>query len=199
MNFLVCLGLSVLQMSQMMKRKLGRWWKKNMNWGWLILGCRWGVFQHWQNRRCRSCCMRYSSLLDIVQLSIHFMVLCLSLTLVTEPIFLFFRVWICWGGWACYGRRCSGWKLRGCEKLNWQWQDQRWRVGTDSWGEPYLIPPYPLSHPPPKYHHAPPTTISKPPPQEPERAAPEVSTPVVEEVELSSEAPSSTVSQVLPT
>ena len=38
-------GMSCIQMSQsqMRKRKLGRWWRKNMNWGWFIPGCRWEV------------------------------------------------------------------------------------------------------------------------------------------------------------
>ena len=53
------------------------------------------------------------------------------------------------------------------------------------------------STPPKKHCHTPSATTSKPPPQEPEETVPEVSAPVVREVELASEAPSSAVSQAL--
>ena len=51
--------------------------------------------------------------------------------------------------------------------------------------------------PPKKHHHAPTATISKLLPQEPKETVPEVSIPVVKEVELASEAPSSAATPAL--
>ena len=56
------------------------------------------------------------------------MVLYLSLTFVTDPVFpLFFRVWICCRELVHSGKRPSSWKQRGCKRLNQQWQDWRQR------------------------------------------------------------------------
>ena len=64
--------------------------------------------------------------------------------------------------------------------------------GTTSYSPASSIPPQPK-----KCCHTPSATVSKPPPKEPEEAAPEASTPVVREVELAPEVPSSAVSQAL--
>ena len=58
---------------------------------------------------------------------------------------------------------------------------------------PHVLHPTPTQ----KCHHTPSATISTPPPQEPEEAAPEASIPVVGEVELALEVPTSAVSQAL--
>ena len=130
-------------------------------------------------------------------LTILFMVPCLSLTLVTEPIFLFLRVWICWGGWACKGRRSSGWKLRGCK--NW--------IGSGRIGGrrsvqalershislPHVLHPmpHPITRPYSNCHHFQATSSGV------QRSYTWISTPVVEEVELASEATATAISKAL--
>ena len=169
-------------------------------WGGQVMDGGWGS-QHCQRRRHRGCYVRYSSLfffLTLLSLVTHvFHRSAFESGLYDRP-HLFCRDLDCWGKQMHQGRRCRGWSLRDCRKLNWQWQDQMQRVCMGSWGELYPIPPMSSIPPlPKKCCHVPTATVSKPPPQEPEEAVPKAFIPVA--LEAPSSAGSQTLEVAIPT
>ena len=67
MNFLAYLCLPCPQMSQMKKRRVGRWWEKSESWGWFICGWEEGAIWHWMRGKCMGCWVRYLFLFNITQ------------------------------------------------------------------------------------------------------------------------------------